>query len=87
MVPIGLALPVRIVLLFVLDDFGQPWPTGACKLTKGWSRVASLPASSSPYIPPIQLCHNFCHQHLTVGQKSMGFESEGQGGYILLSYA
>lgn len=36
---------------------------------------------------PVQLCCNFCHQHLTVGRKSMGLEPEGQEGYILFSSA
>lgn len=51
MVPIGLALLARMVLLFVLYDFGQPWSTGAGEFPKGWPRAASLPPSSFPHIP------------------------------------
>ena len=51
MAPIGLTLPVTMVLLFALDDFGQRWSTRACELRKQWLRVASLPAPSSPHVP------------------------------------
>lgn len=85
MAPIGLTLPVTMVLLFALDDFGQRWSTRACELENtgwGWLHFLLLPLPMSP----VQLCHHFCHHYLMVAQKSMGLESEGQRGYMLFFF-